>query len=402
MMGKYFNIQLKRILRILPLAMVVVAVLFSGLLLVYRSLLDASGQSENNTKVQLALVGDAGDSYLKMGLAAVQSFDASRFSMELVQMEKAEAIRALERGEIAAYVLVPDGFVEAATHGDVLTLEYVSSVGAVGLVTLFKNEITSVIADMVIACQKGMYGIDSSLAAHGNTANAGTHSYNLSLSYANHVFQRDDTYAVRELGIAEELGMEGYLFCGISVLFLVLILLPFAPLYIHQDYSLERMLTAKRRPLWAQVLCEFAVFFLGMILLLAVVLCAVLLLGSDLELLADAHLCWDLVAAVFMITALGFFLYSISSNLIGGVILQFFGGLALCFASGCLYPLYFFPAAIQNLGGSLPTAYARSALAAGITGQSNTSVCWMLLLWTGLFLTGSILVRLYRMKRIRG
>ncbi len=402
MMGKYYKIQLKRLLRLLPMALAVVLVLFAGLMLVYRSILETSGQSENNSKIQLAIVGDAGDRYLQMGIAAVQSFDSSRFSMEIVHMDKEDAIRALERGQIAAYVLIPDGFVDAALHGEVLTLDYVSSAGAVGLVGLFKNEITSVIAQMVIACQKGMYGVESVLEQYGDPEEINRCIEKLSISYAGHVLQRSDTYSIQALGIADALGMEDYLFCGLSVLFMMLILLPFAPLYIHEDLSLERMLAAKRCPLWAQLLCEYCVLLLGMLTLLAAVLGAVSLLGKNMELMKNARLEVSLLPAVMTVTALGYFLYSLSSSLIGGVMLQFFGGVALCFASGCLYPLYFFPALVQRMGAKLPTAYARSAVSACLTGQNDWKINGILLIWSAVLLLGSLLVRQARFKRVRG
>ena len=91
--------------------------------------------------------------------------------------------------------------------------------------------------------------------------------------------------------------------------------------------------------------------------------------------------------------AVSYLVYSLVSDLISGVLLQFFVSLALCFVSGCLYPVYFFPSGVQRVAAWLPTGAARNYLAGAPWGLAVT-LGYVLVL----FLLGSFL----RCRKIRG
>ena len=116
-MWKYFILQLKKVFKFVPYVGMAALVLFGALLLAISGILNTLADESSNLKVPIAVVGQAEDSYLEMGLTALQSLDSSRFAIEVVEMKEEEARTALEQGEIAAYIVIPDGFVEAAKEG---------------------------------------------------------------------------------------------------------------------------------------------------------------------------------------------------------------------------------------------------------------------------------------------
>ena len=83
----------------------------------------------------------------------------------------------------------------------------------------------------------------------------------------------------------------------------------------------------------------------------------------------------------------------------GGVLLHFFGTLTLCFVSGCMYPVYFFPVALQKVSAYLPTGLARAQLSSCITGKTEFLTGLLLILYGILFLLLSVLLT---RKRLRG
>ena len=121
-MGKYFCVQWKRYLRRLPGAFFALLLLLAGIATAFTALNQQNNTGEENQKFQLALCGSGDSSFLKMGLQALESFDSTRFAMTVVQMEEADAADALRRGEIAAYVVIPDTFLQEAFYGNILQI----------------------------------------------------------------------------------------------------------------------------------------------------------------------------------------------------------------------------------------------------------------------------------------
>lgn len=397
-MKKYFWMQCKRLLRLLPLVLCVAAVLFGSLAAAYSAMVRMNKESDAKAKFKVGLVGTAGDTYLQLGLAALESLDSSRYAIDIVTLTEPDAKKAMERGDIAAFVVIPEGFVDAAMRGEIRPLKYVSTSGAVGLVTMFKDEITRTVNDILLEAQKGIYGAGNALRDHGLSGAQAV--YDLSIAYTEFVFDRAKTYSVQELGIADGLGLEGYLLCGLSVLFLMLICLPFATLLVRRDHALARMLAARRRPVIGQAASEFGAYLLGILILLAAALLCFSLTG--LKIAASGLTILYGLPAVLTVVSLSFLLYQIPSDLISGVLLQFLAALFLCFISGCLYPGYFFPEAVQRIAAVLPTGIARAQLAGCITGTFSAGQTLALLGYSVAFFTAALAVRMRKVTRVRG
>ncbi len=395
-MKKYFVLQLKRLLKVLPPVLLVVAVLFGSMTLIYGEITKMLDKGDTQMKAQIALVGDLNDSYLELGLAALKTFDSSRMALEIVPMTMKDAERAMEKGDIAAIIVVPEAFIENALHGDIRPLKYITTSGAVGLTSILKDELTSVINNIMVNTQKGIYGAGDAADAMGDNGN---HVYQISLKYAEFIFDRSKVYQVEELGNADQLGLDGYMLCGLSVLMLMLVCLPFAPMLVKKDLSLGRMLAAGRQGATKQILCEFAAYFAGLLVILAILLTCLSGIGIwNVTVPAVLHC----IPILLTVGAMSFLLYEISTDLISGVLLQFFVILAMGFISGCLYPIYFFPKSVQTLAGYLPMGIARAQLSGCITGVFSTGSDTALLLYGVAFFLCAVGVRKWRISGVRG
>ena len=407
-MWKYFLLQVKRVVKLLPYVGLAAVVLFGGLLLVLNGIVETFSDEDTNTRLPIAIVGTVEDSYFEMGIAALQSIDSSRYAIEVVEMDEDSAKSALEKGDLAAYVVIPDGFVDAALDGKVMTIDYVTTVGARGLVSMFKDEITHVISDIVLACQRGMYGIEGAYKNLG-VGGYGKHVNKLSVSYVELVLIRSRTYEVEELGIRDELGLEGYLFSGICVVFFALSVLPFGQLLIKQDLSLNRILASRCYSVFWQTVLEFLAFFIGYALAL---IGAFSLVSFGLRVF-DIELQWlfgnvkirgllHLIPSLLLVSSFAYMLYNLSTNLVGGMLMQFFVSVAMCFAGGCMYPVTFFPESIQNLAKYLPHGLARESVSGFLMNGLSTSKLVALLGYSVLFTAIAVGVRSLRMSRVRG
>lgn len=395
-MLKYLRLQCKRLGRYLPGALLAALILLGSALLAFQLFLGQNASREENQKFTLAICGRTDDPFLQMGISAMASFDSTRYAMEVAQMDEREAAEALTKGDVVAYAVIPEGFMEAAFAGEILPIRFCSTTGATGIASMVKEELSRVISDLLLSAQKGVYGMWDAMVENGLQNQAGEQTDRLSLVYVDHILVRDRIYTLQELGIADALGLESYLLCGLGVLLLLLICLPFAPRMIPGDPALGQMLCAKSKSAWKQALCDFLAYG-------AALLCVVLILFGAAKLILPQTIqmvmLWKLLPVLLFAAAFSFMLYSLSRDMIGGVMLQFFAGVALCFVSGCLYPVYFFPAKIQQLAQWLPTGIARTQLAGIMTGSKPAWTVPVLLAYCAAFLAIGVVAR---MQQIRG
>lgn len=393
-MGKYFALQLKRVLRYLPGALCVMGLLLGGLFAALNMMLQQDAAKEENQKFPVAICGETDNVFLQMGLTMVTSMDSSRYTLDIRQMETDAAKKALAGGEIAAYVEIPDGFMEAAFAGELIPLNMVSTAGASGIVSIFKEELTDVIGDILTDSEKGVFGLENAMWDQGQGRKIGNRMDRLALKYVDYIVLRDQVYTLEELGIADQLDLRQYLICGLTVLFAMLACLPFAPLQIRQDPALGRLLRAKGYSALWQTLLDFAAYALTLFIIAGLLLPLLRLLGNG-PISANAVL--QGIPVVLMVAAYSFLLFSLSGDLMTGVLMQFFLTLGLCFVSGCIYPTYFFPVEVQKWAAFLPAGLARTQLAGCFTGSAAAT--WHLLGYTAAFLGISIYAR---SRKIRG
>lgn len=384
-------------MRILPPVLLVAAVLFGCMSLAYDAIGRISNDAGEQAKFKVGLVGTAGDSYMQMGLAAVESFDSTRFSVEFDQMEEKEAEAAMRWGKLAAFIQFPEGFMDAAMYGDIMPIKFVTSVGSDGLVSMVKEELTGVVEIMIAHTQKGIYGAGAAAGDHGG--NAGAAIDGISLQYVEFIISRSKGYKVVEIGTFDGLGMDGYLISGLCIVLFMLICLIFAPAMIRRDQAMARMLKSRSRPVWLQVLCDFAVYMVGLLGIACVVL---LLLLIRPEAQISATMILQCLPVVFSLGAISFLMYEAASDLISGVLMQFFVTLVLCFVSGCLYPITFFPDGVQKIAGYLPTGISRIQIGNCILGCVSWETIAALLRLGCLFLAGSVLIRRIKVTGVRG
>lgn len=409
-MNMYFYLQLKRVAKLLPFVTVLTFVLLAGFWSILQGVFMSLSESETNKRYTIAVTGDTDNEYLKMGMTAMQAFDESRFAVDFAEMSESDAKTALAKGTVSAYIIIPERFVEKALCGEIDPITFVTSAGVEGLNGLFKKEITSLVTDIVIASQKGSYGLADALTDNGLVDSVHTHLETISIDYTELIFRRSELYEVEELGLSDGLSATEYYICAIIIVLLTLVGLPFAIVYIKKDYAFHRLLLSRSYSAGTQIMLEYLAFLIVMLLQTAIILLmsmiAVNLIPTAMDLSFLGKIASDLVMktlpVIVMVTAFNMMMFELADTIVSGLLLHFFTAVGLCYITGCLYPIYVFPDSIKTLALFLPTGIARSYLASAFTFDQAVGGLIGLVLYSVVFFAAAWMIRFYKITKVRG
>ena len=309
---------------------------------------------------------------------------------------------------MAAYVILPDNFIEEALCGRIKTITYVTTTGSVDTMSLFKEEVTAVISGILAESQKGVYGIGNALDDNGHSDISYDKLNELNLKYIDLILDRSQLYSIEQVEAeGDDMPLQIELFSGIAVLFVFLTSLPYALLYVKKDRALEQTLAARGFSPVGQLLCEYTAYAVAVFALFFIVLSALAPFTGEafsgipggVRLITFAV---ELLPVIVMVTAFGFMIFELAGNLVSGVLLHFFLSLSLCYVSGCLYPLYAFPQSVQDAAVYLPAAMAREHLSGRLIEVPTTDPLIGMGLYTVLFIGVAAVVRHRRIVGKRG
>ena len=407
-MKRYFYLQLKRGLKVFPFILLTALIILASVAAIFLAVQSRMQNSEEKQRFKIAITGDLDDKYSQLGLAVLQNFDDARFAIELVEMTTDEAEAQLKKGAISAYVVLPENFIERALSGDVDRVTYVTSAGGQNVVSMFKNEFTALITDIVVHSEKGTYAISSAVKDSG-LSGAGKYMDELSMEYVDLIFSRSKVMTVEQLGISQGVSTTEYYVCGLAVFLLMLLGITFVTMCVKHDLSLNRLLVSKGTSTLAQLIGEFAAHYIILSLLIAVMAAVgsvtLAIMGKGDLLLTNFADLLPLFARIFlvllMISGFNTLMFELSGNVVSAVLFHFFSTMGLCYVSGCFYPIYSLPLPLQKLSHFLPTGIAREYLEGYFVGDTNFIQLVGILIFTVAFLTAALLIRSVKIKSRR-
>lgn len=406
-MKKYFYSQVKRVVRFLPIILVISMVLCVLVSIIFSAMLSIDENKKDKQKFAIGVVGDTKESFLGIGISALENFDSSRFAIEFVELDEEKAKSSLQKGEISAYAVVPDDFVNSLVHGEIKKIKYYTTDDGVGISAVFEKEVTQVISNILVQSQKGVYGLADAMEDNGASYCTGEKMNELCAEYFELIINRTSMGKNEYIGIADEVSMQGYFLCSIITLFVFLFGISCVSMYAKRDISLNRILYAKGQSGQRQIICEYFTYFLLVYLVVFVTSVCVVVLGGlkslipELEYMGMSEILLftiRIIPVVAMISAFHFLLFEITRDIVTGVLLQFVASVSLTYISGCFYPIYFFPEIVQRISTFLPAGLARSYLSESIVQKPITISFVFILIYFVLFLGVTILVRNRRIK----
>ena len=92
----YFRLQFKRSMKLFPTVLAVSVILLIAVAVLLVAVVSSDNNSLEKKKFNIGIVGDTSESYLGLGIAAVETLDSSNMAINFKEMSESEAKRALE------------------------------------------------------------------------------------------------------------------------------------------------------------------------------------------------------------------------------------------------------------------------------------------------------------------
>lgn len=400
----YLSLQLKRTAKIYPIILLITVLTLVVVGIAATVLLNAD--SENKTRIKIGLVGETEDSYLNIGLTALENLDSSRFSIEFVKKTEDEAKKDLDAHNISGYIYIPKNFVKDIFYGRNTPATYVMSDKLTGFESVMISEIAMCISDIVVNSQNSIYGMQLLAFDYDKTADLDKKINTMNISYIEKIISREKMFQVEEIGVADSVTMGGYYISGIILFFLLIWGISCNKLFLKDNLSMSRFLSSRGLNTFWQILCEYISFFAVTFITFFMfsIVFGIIVENKDFGVfelknagvMSCIGLIIKIIPVILMITAMEMMLYEMTEGTINSIILQFIVAITFAYLSGCFYPNTFFPESVQNLSNILPSgvgfSYIRKCM-------SESGIGRELLISFGysvIFFSSTVLVRKYK------
>lgn len=395
---KYFYLQIKKLLKILPFTVIVSTVLLFLAITVFSQFSYAL-KSEDNARFKIAVVGNTKSRFFNIGIAALKTLDSSRFAVDIELADEETAREELIRGDISAYVVVPKGFVKAAQYGKIIPISYYTTSSTIDVSALMRDEITKVVSVFLKESQKGVFGEEKLLSENGYKDIAIDEINDLNIKYIDFIIDRTKMYKTEITGVSYGLDLINHLFIGYFVIFLCVSVIPVCCLHIRRDNSMLKVIKSSGGGIVYTVFYEFAatlLIFITSLLAVLAILFTLIRLGAltlpDIGINMRQFIISALPVAL-TVCAFAFFIFEVSGNIISAVTGFFFASMFLCYITGCMYPLYSLPPLFQKIAAFMPSGAARAYISKSVLGQNAETALFTLLLYSLLFITACVIIR---------
>ncbi|MBQ3906928.1 MAG: ABC transporter permease [Lachnospiraceae bacterium] len=395
---KYFVVQLKRTVKLAVGVFPTAMLLFACLAIAGYVFLNQGPLVENQKKYKIGVVGDIGDSYLGFGIYAIQTLDDSRFMVDFIPMTEEEAQKAFRNASLAAYITVPDEFLDSIITGkNDVPIQYVSSEGQKGLAGYLMDELATVVSELVTSSQGAIYAFEDVVIDYGDSSDIYKWTEDFNLQLIENVLNRTKIVEVEEMGLAKGMMMKQYYFCAIVLLFCFLFGISSASFFLYRNADLGKWMKMRGIGTIAQVASEYFTYLLLMMGCTFIPLGILWTVTDGFAFLTIRTYLDELLLGLFpilmVIAAFHFALYEIVKNPVANLLLQFIGVVGMGYISGYIYPASFFPDGIAFVGRLLPTGAALEAFSNVILGERDTKVVLLLFLYFTVFAVLALLMR---------
>ncbi len=405
----YAGLQLKRFFRLFPFVLIMSMVLCTASGLALGKMIKDDRTSDQKKIMRVGITGDTSNKHLQYGISAVQQTDVTQYSVEFVPLDEKEAKKKFEAGDLVAYVKIPERYMEDAIDGNVGQITFITSGGSMDFASNITSELMKIISTLIFDAQRSLHSMEE-VAWEFGTEEVDQDSLPREGSYSliDTIIRRSDLFKIEEVGVSGTSTEESALVCGILVLFLLLWGITCCMILSVKDDAMSRVLYSKGVGPKTQVVSEYFAYFLFMaatlVLISSAALAVLRLTHTALpDTIADvlsnpAKVVFGLLLPILAISAMQFFLYEVVNGVVNGVLVQFLCAVGLGYISGCLYPAYFFPEAVQKVTSYLPAGAARLYLGGAIDGKPPLVSTLILIGYFTLFLSLSAVVRRIRIK----
>lgn len=401
---KYFAARLKSHVKSSPA--VIIVSLITAIAIAFAAFAAARSiiSSEDRRLFKIGVVADMTQKYMDLAFDTMNNLDDTRFAVEFEAMEEERAKSALSSGEIVGYLVVPDGFIDAAAAAEFIPATFVTEGGEGALVQALVSEFIGVAERLADETQRSVFGADRYMYERGvKWAVRDPLTDGWALTFAEYLLARNGTLRVTLTGERDASTGE-YYFSAFVLLFAMLFGVGCVSHMVRRDEALPRLLSARRVGAVRQTAAEAASYFIFSFAFLAVVTLlagAVVTLSGASGFLGGRNFgdfalyALRLAPASLMISCAGLFMYECTRSSAPAVLLQFVAAIGTAYITGFFYPSSFFPVTVQKIASALPGGAAFSYAKALFTGGAQEYIL-PVALYAALFFFAACAVRKIR------
>ena len=173
-MNRFFRLvkcQIKRFFSYAAGIFVFSAVFFLMLAFIASVFIKNMSFSGTRDKIPIGIVGDISIPYFEAGLTTLKYLDSSNQFVEIIPLSLDEAQKRMKKGKLSAYVIIPEGFIEAVECGaNDKQVTYITAAGAQGIESIFKEHIADIVASLLINAQAGIFAMENLAVKYGQTS----------------------------------------------------------------------------------------------------------------------------------------------------------------------------------------------------------------------------------------
>lgn len=395
MIFRYMVLNIKKALKLSKFSFFSACIILITAALVSFIAISLDDSKEEEQKINVGIVGDPKDSYIGMGITALDRLDSSRYSIEFVKLSEKEAKQNLEKSQIAGYIIITDEFLEALGRGEHEKLKFVSRYNP-GLADSILKEITDVVSVTLFNSERAIYAMQD-FVIEKNEPGLNDITVDMNKVFINNVFSRNKMYDIQVMDYYRELDVKSYYISAMFALFITLSGIGLSLLLIKRDMELYKILESKGFSFVYQVITEFLVAFIYMCMSLVLPFAVLVLLYNfdhmDVEPLSLLMASLPLVAVMTSIYQL---LYELISDLIAAISTSFVCMLSMAYLSGVFYPANFFTDRLKVLIEFLPINLGLEVMRGLFLSEPESKGILLLLCYTLVAVILSIVIRRIR------
>lgn len=393
MFRAYLIVQIKRLMRVLPVVVLFNFIMMIGICAIFA--LRVGIQEQDERKIGVGIVGNIDNKYMKLGVEMLNNMDSSRVSIKFESMDDSEAKKALREGQIIGYFKIDRDFIDGLENGENRPIVYVSSNG--GLMSELSKELASIFSVLIIDSERVIYAADEYLVDHPvyDRVSANTE---LNMWLIKNVLARGKIYDVENISVMGNISaIDGYV-CGIITLFIMLSCVGLSGLLSGDKVSMLRVLKSKGLSYMSSIICELIIstiyVMISMLILIGgfIIVKSFLLEKSLLSIDSFEFVSGILIVSI-MFASMHIFIYELIDQRVVAVLIEILLGISLGYIGGCIYPLSVFPDLIQKVAIFLPSGAGMKLLISGMDYNINIMAITVLIIYTIMFIGGGYVLR---------
>ena len=392
MIVRYTVLNIKKALKLSKFSFISALVILFVTALVSYIAISLDNSKEDEQKINVGIVGDPKESYIGIGLSALNRLDSSRYSIDFIRLSESEAKRKLENAQIAGYLIISEEFLEALGRGEHEKLKLVSRYNT-GLTDNILKEAADVISIALFNSERAIYAMQDFVI---DKKEPGLSEITLDMNkvFINKIFTRNKLYDIQVMDYYKEIDIKSYYISAMFAFFIILSGITLSLLLIKRDMELYKILQSKGFSFIYQVITEFAVAFVYMCISLFLPFIVLMALYNfDYMDIEPVSLLMASLPLVTVLTAIYQLIYELISDFIAAISTSFVLMLSMAYLSGVFYPVSFFADELKLFIKFLPINLGLEIMQGMLLSQPKEGNIILLLFYSLIAILLSIVIR---------